>query len=57
MARNCKVAPSDAEVEDCNIGIEQEPNIIKISKNLTIENKGRYIKRMKDLFDLFFLEL
>ena len=39
MERIPKVALSDAEVEECNIGIEQEPKIIKISKNLTIENK------------------
>ena len=39
VARSPKVAPSDAEVEECNIGIEQEPKVIKISKNLIEENK------------------
>ena len=53
VARNTKVAPSDAEVEDCNIGIEQEPKIIQMSKNLTIENKERYNKLMKGFFDVF----
>ena len=53
VARNPKVAPSDAEVEECNIGIEKEPKIIKISKNLTIENKERYIKLMKEFYDVF----
>ena len=47
VARNPKVAPSDVEVEECNIGIEQEPRVIKISKSLTKENKERYIKPMK----------
>jgi hypothetical protein len=53
VARNPKVGPNDVEVEDCNIGTEQEPKIIKISKNLTIENKERYIKLMKEFFDVF----
>ena len=53
VARNPKVAPNDAKVEDCNIGIERELRIIKISKSLTIENKERYIKLMKDFFNVF----
>ena len=53
VARNPKVAPNDVEVEDCKIGTEQEPIIIKISKSLTIEKKVRYIKLMKDFFDVF----
>ena len=47
VPRNPKVAPSDAEVEECNIGIEQEPKVINISKILTKENKERYIMLMK----------
>lgn len=47
VAINLKVAPDDAEVEECNIGTEKDPKIIKISKNLTIQNRGRYIKIMK----------
>ena len=53
MEKNPKVTPNDVEVEDCNIGTEQEPGINKISKNLTIENKERYIKLMKYFFDVF----
>jgi hypothetical protein len=40
-------------VEECNIGIEHEPRIIKISKSMTIENKERYIKLMKYFFNVF----
>lgn len=47
VARNPKVAPDDVEVEECNIGTKQEFKIIKISKNLTIENKERCIKLLK----------
>ena len=53
VARSPKVALDDAEVEDCNIGTKQEPKIIKISKNLTIESKERCIKIMKEFFDVF----
>ena len=53
VARSPKVAPNDVEVEECKVGIEQEPKIIKISKNLTIENKERYIKLLKEFFDVF----
>ena len=53
VARSPKVAPSDAEVEECNIGTKKEPKIIKISKSITIENKERYIKLMKEFYDVF----
>jgi hypothetical protein len=53
VERNPKVAPDDAEVEHCNIGIEKETKVINISKNMTIENKERYIKLIKDFFDVF----
>ena len=35
VARSPKVAPRDDEVEECNIGTEEDPKVIKISKNLT----------------------
>jgi hypothetical protein len=53
VAKNPKVTPNDVEVEDCNIGTKQEPRIIKIPRSLTIESKERYIKLMKDFFDVF----
>ena len=30
VARSPKVAPSDAEVEECNIGTKEDPKVIKI---------------------------
>ena len=47
VARSPKVDPSDAEVEECNIGTEEDPKVIKISKNMTKEYKERYIKLIK----------
>ena len=53
VAKSPKVAPRDDEVEECNIGTERDPKIIKISKNLTKESKERYIKLMKEFYDVF----
>ena len=39
VAKRPKVAPRDDEVEECNIGTEKDPKVIKISKNLTKESK------------------
>ena len=47
-----KVAPRDDEVEECNIGTERDPKVIKISKNLTKESKGKYIELMKEFYDV-----
>ena len=47
------MAPNDIEVEECNIGTEEEPKVIKISKNMTKEYKERYIKLMKEFYDGF----
>ena len=48
VAKSPKVAPSDAKVEECNIGIQEDPKVIKISRNLTKEYKERCIKLMKE---------
>ena len=53
IAKSPKVAPRDDEVEECNIGTEIDPKVIKISKNLTKESKEKYIKLMKEFYDVF----
>jgi ribonuclease HI len=35
VARNPKVTPNDEEIEDCNIGTQEKPKIIKLSKTLS----------------------
>ena len=47
------MAPSDAEVEECNIGTEEDRKVIKISRNLSKEYKDRYIKIMRGFYDVF----
>ena len=47
------MAPRDDEVEECNIGTEADPKVIKIFKNLTKESRERYIQLMKEFHDVF----
>ena len=53
VARNPKVISSDIEVEDCNIWTKEQPKIIKLSKNLSLERKERYVELMREYFDVF----
>jgi hypothetical protein len=39
VAKNPKVTPNEGEAEDCNIGTEKEPRLIKLSKTLTLKTK------------------
>ena len=55
VAKSPRVTPRDDEVEECNIGTEKDPKVIKISKNLTQESKEKYIKIMKEFYDVFAL--
>ena len=41
VAKSPEVAPRDDEVEECNIGTERDPKVIKLSKNLTKESKEK----------------
>jgi hypothetical protein len=53
VAKNPKVTPNESEAEDCNIGTENEPKFIKLSKSLTPKTKERYLKLMKEFSDVF----
>ena len=53
VAKSPKVAPRDDEVEECNIGTEKDQKVTKIYKNLTQESKEKYIKLMKEFYDVF----
>jgi hypothetical protein len=48
VARNPKITANDEDVEDFNIGTQENPRIIKLLKLLSPEIKQRYIKLMKD---------
>ena len=44
---------SKENINNCNIGTESQPKIIKISKLLTKESKMRYISLLKNFVDIF----
>jgi len=48
-----KMESNAEEVEDDKIGMEKEPKIIKISKNLSPEAKGEYIRMLTKFSDVF----
>jgi hypothetical protein len=47
------VHPQIEEVEDCNIGTEQEPKNIKLSKLLPVDQKIRYVDLFKEFIEVF----
>jgi hypothetical protein len=53
MAKNPKIIASTKDVEYYNIGTEENPNMIKLSKMFSPEVKKDYIKLMKDFPDVF----
>jgi ribonuclease HI len=53
VAKKPKIEPTRKEVEDCNIGIEKEPKMIKLSKYLPPVQKHKYIELLKEFIDVF----
>ena len=53
VAKNPKVKPVENAVEDRNIGTEENPKIIKLSKKLPEKEKEEYVKLMKKYTDVF----
>jgi len=53
VAHQPKMEPNEGEVEHCNIGTEEEPKIIKISKNLSPDERGEYVSMLKKFSDVF----
>ena len=47
------MVPNGIEVEDCNIGTDEDPKIIKISTNLPSEAKGKYLSLLKKYSKVF----
>ena len=45
--------PLRSDIEECNIGTEEKPKLIKISKALPPEEKVKYINLFKVFQDVF----
>ena len=53
VAKNPKVSLDNDEVEDYNIGSEDDPKVIKLSKALDPENRNKYIVLVPKFSDVF----
>lgn len=53
VARKPKMEPLILDIEECNIGIEEKPKLIKISKSLPPDEKLKYISLFKEFQDVF----
>jgi hypothetical protein len=53
VVKKPKIEASVQEVEDCNIGTEAKPNMVKLSKSLPPEQKLKYIEFFKEYSDVF----
>ena len=40
-------------VDNVNIGIEENPKYVKISKYLTVEQRNKYVKLMREFVNVF----
>jgi ribonuclease HI len=53
MPLKSTLQPQPEEVEDCDIGTKEEPRIVKISKYLPPEMKGKYADLLQQYKDVF----
>jgi hypothetical protein len=53
VAKKPKIEASGKEVEECNIGTKENPDVIKLSKSLPPEQKRKYIELFKEYIDVF----
>ena len=53
VARKPKMEPLRLDIEECNIGTEEKPKLIKISKALPAAKKLKYISLFKKFQDVF----
>ena len=53
VAKNPGVKPSHEDVEDINVGTEEDPRIVKLSTKLSLEAKQKYVKLLKQYSNVF----
>jgi hypothetical protein len=49
VSKKVAIKNQEEEVMDYNIGIAKNPKVVKLSKSLCLEQKGRYVDLMKNL--------
>jgi hypothetical protein len=50
---NPTILPKDDNSEECNIGTEKEPKLIKLSKGIPPKCKEEYLQLFKEFIDVF----
>lgn len=53
VVKNPRVKPSHEDVEDVNVGTEENPKIVKLSTKMSTEAKEKYVKLLKQYLDVF----
>ena len=48
-----KIEPTKIDVEECNIGSEEKPKMIKLSKTLPPHIKLKYLELFREFYDVF----
>jgi hypothetical protein len=48
-----KVSTNDADITECNLGTEKDPKYVKLSSNLSREQRAEYVKLLKEFADVF----
>lgn len=48
-----RMEPLKIDIEECNIGSEESPKLIKLSKSLPPNEKLKYVELMKEFWDVF----
>lgn len=48
-----QMEPLELDIEECNIGSEEDPKMIKLSKSLSPKEKVKYIELLKEFQDVF----
>lgn len=53
VTKKPNMQPLNAAMEDCNIGTEEKPKMIKLSKSLPPDQKPKYVDLFKEFQDVF----
>jgi len=53
VAKRPTMTLDDEEVESCNLGTQEDPNMVKLTKTLPMVDKGKYVHILKEVRDVF----
>jgi ribonuclease HI len=53
LAVKGKVSTNDVDITECNLGTEKDPKYVKLSSNLSREQRDEYVKLLKEFVDVF----